>query len=141
MTTRNKGLSDVQRKVLGLLKARGPQTVAQVTEAVWDQQRLRIGYRRGRDHLVERTLDPLGLVLKAGTWYLSARSVSGARIDSAGVDGTVRTYRVDRIGLRRPISWSTGPTTDSNATGPYVRRMARSTPLPLASPTSSSRTR
>jgi predicted DNA-binding transcriptional regulator YafY len=77
-----------------------PQQVTQlatVAEAVWDQQRLRIGYRRGRDPggwkpagrvsgVVARTLDPLGLVLKAGTWYAAA-----------GVDGTVRTYRVDRI--------------------------------------------
>jgi predicted DNA-binding transcriptional regulator YafY len=60
--------------------------LAAVAEAVWDQQRLRIGYRRGRDQVVERTLDPLGLVLKAGTWYLAG-----------AVDGTVRTYRVDRI--------------------------------------------
>jgi predicted DNA-binding transcriptional regulator YafY len=82
-----------------------PQQVTQlaaVAEAVWDQQRLRIAYRRGRDQAVERTLDPLGLVLKAGTWYLAARSVSGARIDSAGVDGTVRTYRVDRIADAQP---------------------------------------
>jgi predicted DNA-binding transcriptional regulator YafY len=87
-----------------------PQQVTQlaaVAEAVWDQQRLRIGYRRGRDQIVERTVDPLGLVLKAGTWYLaaridSARSVSGARIDSDGVDGTVRTYRVDRIVEAQP---------------------------------------
>jgi predicted DNA-binding transcriptional regulator YafY len=65
-----------------------PQQVTQlagVAEAVWEQQRLRIGYRRGHD-VVERTIDPLGLVLKAGTWYLAA-----------GVDETVRTYRVDRI--------------------------------------------
>ncbi len=76
-----------------------PQQVTQlaaVAEAVWDQQRLRIGYRRGRDQIVERTVDPLGLVLKAGTWYLAARS------DAAGVDGTVRTYRVDRIVEAQP---------------------------------------
>jgi predicted DNA-binding transcriptional regulator YafY len=35
---------------------------------------------------VSRTLDPLGLVLKAGHWYLIARS-----------EGGDRTYRVDRI--------------------------------------------
>ncbi len=71
-----------------------PQQVTQlaaVAEAVWDQQRLRIGYRRGREQVVERTLDPLGLVLKAGTWYLAG-----------GVDGTVRTYRVDRIVDAKP---------------------------------------
>jgi predicted DNA-binding transcriptional regulator YafY len=70
-----------------------PQQVTQlaaVAEAVWEQQRLRIGYRRRHD-VVERTVDPLGLVLKAGTWYLAA-----------GVDGTVRTYRVDRITTAEP---------------------------------------
>ncbi|OZM81876.1 YafY family protein [Pseudonocardia sp. MH-G8] len=70
-----------------------PQQVTQlagVAEAVWEQQRLRIGYRRGHD-VVERTIDPLGLVLKAGTWYLAA-----------GVDETVRTYRVDRITAAEP---------------------------------------
>jgi predicted DNA-binding transcriptional regulator YafY len=70
-----------------------PQQVTQlaaVAEAVWDQQRLRIGYRRRADE-VERAVEPLGLVLKAGTWYLAA-----------GVDGTVRTYRVDRITRAEP---------------------------------------
>jgi predicted DNA-binding transcriptional regulator YafY len=70
-----------------------PQQVTQlaaVAEAVWDQQRLRIRYRRRHD-VVERTVDPLGLVLKAGTWYLAA-----------GVEGTVRTYRVDRITAAEP---------------------------------------
>ncbi|MHA6617130.1 helix-turn-helix transcriptional regulator [Pseudonocardia sp. DLS-67] len=71
-----------------------PQQVTQlaaVAEAVWDQQRLHIGYRRGRDHIVERTMEPLGLVLKAGTWYVAG-----------GVDGAVRTYRVDRIVAAQP---------------------------------------
>ena len=71
-----------------------PQQVTQlatVAEAVWGRQRLRIDYRRGRDQTVERTVDPLGLVLKAGTWYLAG-----------GVDGTVRTYRVDRVADAQP---------------------------------------
>jgi predicted DNA-binding transcriptional regulator YafY len=56
--------------------------LAAVAEAVWGQQRLRISYRRRAD-VVDRTIEPLGLVLKAGTWYSAARSVSGARVDSA----------------------------------------------------------
>jgi predicted DNA-binding transcriptional regulator YafY len=66
-----------------------PQQVTQlatVAEAVWGQRRLRISYRR-RDDAVERTIDPLGLVLKAGTWYVVARSPSGHLL----------TYRVDRV--------------------------------------------
>jgi predicted DNA-binding transcriptional regulator YafY len=40
--------------------------------AVWNQRCVRITYRRwGRSGtIVERTLEPLGLVLQAGTWYL-----------------------------------------------------------------------
>ena len=59
--------------------------LALLAEAVWESRRLEIVYRRG-DTEVERTIDPLGLVLKAGIWYLVATS-----------DGQVRTYRVARI--------------------------------------------
>ena len=59
--------------------------LARLAEAVWESRRIVIAYRRaGGD--VERQVDPLGLVLKAGVWYLVA-----------GVDGSVRTYRVARI--------------------------------------------
>lgn len=58
-----------------------------VAAAAWDQRRLRVRYRSWRDE-VERTLEPLGLVLKAGTWYAVARA-----------DGRdePRTYRVGRL--------------------------------------------
>jgi predicted DNA-binding transcriptional regulator YafY len=56
-----------------------------VARAVWEQRRTRIDYRRA-DRTVRRVVDPLGLVLKAGVWYLVAR-----------VDEAVRTYRVGRI--------------------------------------------
>lgn len=56
-----------------------------VAAAVWDGRPLRMAYR-GRAGAHELDVDPLGLVLKAGTWYLVARS--GAQ---------VRTYRVGRI--------------------------------------------
>lgn len=56
-----------------------------VADAVWREQRLRLRYRRA-DGDVQRTVDPLGLVLKAGTWYLVARGRRG-----------VVTYRVSRI--------------------------------------------
>lgn len=58
-----------------------------VVEAVWSQRRLRIGYRRWADpRQVQRTLDPYGLVLKSGRWYLVAAAGSN-----------VRTYRVSQI--------------------------------------------
>ena len=63
-----------------------------VADALWSEQRVEIAYRRG-DRLVTRRVDPLGLVLKAGVWYVVAR-----------VDGTgdVRTYRVGRIASAEP---------------------------------------
>jgi predicted DNA-binding transcriptional regulator YafY len=62
--------------------------LAEVARAVWEQRQTRITYGRGGrgGRSVERVLDPLGLVLKAGVWYLVART-----------DGSVRTYRVSRI--------------------------------------------
>jgi predicted DNA-binding transcriptional regulator YafY len=61
--------------------------LAALASAVWEGRRVSIAYQRG-DRDVERTLDPLGLVLKAGTWYLVAVAV---------VPGEVRTYRVSRV--------------------------------------------
>ena len=59
--------------------------LATVAGAVWNQRQLHVRYRRWRGE-VERTLDPLGLVLKAGTWYLVARASE-----------QIRTYRASRI--------------------------------------------
>jgi len=57
-----------------------------LAEAVWEERRVETEYRRGDGALVTRRLEPLGLVLKAGVWYLVARS-----------DGQDRTYRVSRF--------------------------------------------
>lgn len=59
--------------------------LADVAAAVWDDRRVRIRYERG-DRVVDRTVDPLGLVLKAGTWYLVAAH-----------RGQQRTYRIGRV--------------------------------------------
>jgi predicted DNA-binding transcriptional regulator YafY len=42
--------------------------------------------------VVERRLEPLGLVLKAGVWYLVAKAIGGSATRSA-----LRTYRVSGI--------------------------------------------
>jgi predicted DNA-binding transcriptional regulator YafY len=58
-----------------------------IAEAVWGDRRLRMHYRRGSDDaMVERVVDPLGVVLKGGIWYMVARAENGNR-----------TYRVSRI--------------------------------------------
>jgi len=58
-----------------------------VADAVWHERRIQVRYRRWRAPTdVTRTLCPLGLVLKAGRWYVIA-----------GVDASIRTFRVDQI--------------------------------------------
>ncbi len=64
-----------------------PELLPSVADAVWDDRRVVARYRRG-DAEVERELEPYGLVLKAGVWYLCARV--------AGRD-SFRVYRVDRF--------------------------------------------
>jgi predicted DNA-binding transcriptional regulator YafY len=59
----------------------------QIADAVWSDRRLQMCYRRGGDdRVVERLIDPLGVVLKAGVWYLVARTGE-----------ELRTYRISRI--------------------------------------------
>lgn len=66
--------------------------LAALSRAVWEEERLEIRYGK-RDGEVKRAIDPLGLVLKAGVWYLVALS---------GRTRSVRTFRVSRVaGVRR----------------------------------------
>lgn len=63
-----------------------PALLAEVSRAVWQDRVLHARYA-ARGPARERRLEPYGLVLKAGQWYVAARSPSG-RIGS---------YRVDRF--------------------------------------------
>ncbi|MDT0615324.1 helix-turn-helix transcriptional regulator [Streptomyces lancefieldiae] len=67
-----------------------PELLPAVADAVWDDRRVGARYRRGEDEVV-RELEPYGLVLKAGVWYLCAR------VARAAGDGTFRVYRIDRF--------------------------------------------
>jgi predicted DNA-binding transcriptional regulator YafY len=60
-----------------------------IAGALWRGRRLDMRYREGAV-VVSRRLDPLGLVLKAGVWYLLARR-----------RGEERVYRVSRIAAAR----------------------------------------
>jgi predicted DNA-binding transcriptional regulator YafY len=60
-----------------------------IASATWQGRRLSTRYREGR-RVVQRTLDPLGLVLKGGAWYLVARRSVGMRV-----------YRVSRFASAR----------------------------------------
>lgn len=66
-------------------EAEQPGSLHAVAKAVWEQRQLRIRYQSWKGER-ERSIEPLGLVLKSGAWYLVAQ-----------VDGDVRTYRVSRI--------------------------------------------
>lgn len=61
--------------------------LAVLSRAVWEERRVEVRYRK-RDGEVRRVLDPLGLVLKAGVWYLVALS---------GRSRDLRTFRVGRM--------------------------------------------
>ena len=60
-------------------------TLPTIADAVWSARRLDLRYARAGGE-VDRRVDPLGLVLKAGVWYLVAAH-----------RGRVSTYRVGRV--------------------------------------------
>jgi predicted DNA-binding transcriptional regulator YafY len=56
-----------------------------IAEAVWGEHRIAVRYESW-ERVVERVVEPLGLVLKAGEWYLVANA-----------DGKPRTYRLAKV--------------------------------------------
>ncbi len=64
-----------------------------VADAVWAERRLHIRYESWNG-VRERDVEPLGLVLKAGIWYMAARTGPGA---------SPRTYRVSNILALTPL--------------------------------------
>ncbi|MQY20408.1 helix-turn-helix transcriptional regulator [Nocardia macrotermitis] len=68
---------------------RSPDTLdalAVLQQAVFGGRKVRIGYQRRGAEITERVLDPIGLIVAGGTWYLVANSV-----------GRERMYRVSRV--------------------------------------------
>jgi predicted DNA-binding transcriptional regulator YafY len=66
--------------------------LAALSDAVWSGTRIAIDYDRG-DGAVRRVLEPLGVVLKGGIWYVVAR-----------VADQIRTYRVSRVVATEPTA-------------------------------------
>lgn len=64
-----------------------PQFLREVADAVWHGRRLTVDYESWRG-AAQRELEPLGLVLKAGAWYVVARTVGSE---------SERTYRLASI--------------------------------------------
>jgi predicted DNA-binding transcriptional regulator YafY len=60
--------------------------LATLRVAIWEDRRVRLRYSDQNRKHTERVIDPLGLVAKAGIWYLVARS-----------GDEMRTFRAERI--------------------------------------------
>jgi predicted DNA-binding transcriptional regulator YafY len=73
--------------------------LAAVADAVWHQRRIAVRYRRWTAPTdVTRTLDPHGIVLKAGKWYLVAKNAADAATNAGGAARKgMRTYRINHI--------------------------------------------
>ena len=109
-------MAQAQLKLLAALPAEGRQGAARVASrfhldpigwfrsaehadvlpslalAVWNARRIAVRYDAWAG-VVDRALEPLGLVLKAGVWYLVAAAEPRDRADGR----TPRTYRVNQI--------------------------------------------
>ncbi|MDT0267415.1 WYL domain-containing protein [Streptomyces sp. DSM 44915] len=75
-----------------------PHLLPELARAVWADRTVELTYARpARDHApptaVSRLVEPYGLVLKAGVWYLVGR----LHEERPGRAGAWRTYRVDRV--------------------------------------------
>jgi predicted DNA-binding transcriptional regulator YafY len=62
-----------------------PKHLPLVADAVWAQRPIRVRYQSWKAEK-NRIVEPLGLVLKSGAWYLVGQ-----------VDGSARTYRISRM--------------------------------------------
>jgi predicted DNA-binding transcriptional regulator YafY len=100
------GLANVQQRAAEKTRARihldqrrwnqpePPRAVlAVLRRAVWDDRCIRMRYEDRNRKSSTRKVDPLGLVSKAGVWYLVARS-----------DGELRSFRVDRVRSAHELS-------------------------------------
>ena len=67
----------------------GGERLPELAQAVWGQRRIAVRYESWKGP-VARTLEPLGLILKGGVWYLAARPGGEAKAEA-------RTYRVSNI--------------------------------------------
>ncbi|WP_199509606.1 helix-turn-helix transcriptional regulator [Nucisporomicrobium flavum] len=98
-----------------------PPLLAALTRAAWQDEVLTLRYRR--DEEVTRTVEPYGLVLKNGVWYL---------VGKVGAD--LRSYRVDRVTAAEPTgeTFERDPAFDlpsfwAARAAEFVRRMLRDT--------------
>ncbi|WP_369382521.1 helix-turn-helix transcriptional regulator [Streptomyces sp. cg36] len=87
-----------------------PELLPELARAVWSDRTVELTYARpdredAPGRTVTRLLEPYGLVLKAGVWYVVGR-IPGEPADG---DGGWRTYRVDRVTALAPAPGADGP--------------------------------
>ena len=97
-----------------------PAALATVAGAVWAQRRLAVGYQRADRERVERVLEPLGLVLKAGVWYLVATAADATAADTSAAD----TSAADATAADTTAA-DAGPGRTSGPAGPRTYRLSR----------------
>jgi len=73
-----------------------PPQLKAVAEAVWLSQRLSLRYESWQG-VGQRVVEPLGLVLKAGTWYMAARRGDAASRQQDSPPNEARVYRLSAI--------------------------------------------
>jgi predicted DNA-binding transcriptional regulator YafY len=77
-----------------------PVALQDVASAVWRNQRLTMEYESWRG-VSQREVDPLGLVLKAGTWYLVAQAVGKKQVLTFRL-ANIRAAAVQQQRFKRP---------------------------------------
>ncbi|WP_310568105.1 YafY family protein [Hydrogenophaga sp.] len=80
-----------------------PDHLREVAQAVWQAQRIAVRYESWRGQ-AERVLEPLGLVLKAGTWYLAARTQGRTEARTYRL-GAIRSLRTTGTRFKRPAGF------------------------------------
>jgi predicted DNA-binding transcriptional regulator YafY len=113
-----------------------------LAEALKRRRRLEFAYRRGDGPEITRSVGPVGLVNKAGVWYLVASRDPGA---PAGAEGEPVVFRAGRITQARVLDASFTPppgfdlaafwarwSAEFEASRPHVEVRLRASPQALA---------
>ncbi|GAA4978578.1 YafY family protein [Actinopolymorpha pittospori] len=113
---------DAVQETLGLTgsarDARAPRTavVLGLASAAQRGRRVRIGYESRQGERTERDLDPYGLVVDRGRWYVTGHDHRRAE---------VRTFRVDRISTLESLPETFEPPGDFDAVASVSRSLAQ----------------
>jgi predicted DNA-binding transcriptional regulator YafY len=81
-----------------------PEILPRLANAVWNDFRIRIGYESWQGRAT-RSVDPLGLVLKAGVWYLVAAAADRPRTYRVA---SIRALDVMEEKFHRPVRFELG---------------------------------